>query len=716
MRIVKKLLVLIVFLLITVDVKAWKGSYNYEVTKFEIDDNYAYVTGWAILNGLDNYNSDGLGKNFSAPGGKGKEYDRQSGVIVYDGNVGKKYNGIYAGTLRRGKNNTPIYGAYCKYGTTKYSGDGGGYNADYLYNYSLTIYGVKNGKVVSSVKIDSDAIKKMTPPVISLTYAQAYKVGYEAFGKILSTGSYPYTTACYEDVGFKFQIDLTKLVKTDKIDGYKMVLTVHTGKNSTCQKNCSETFDLNVIYVDNNTDSTNNFDIKYLNNYNTKVVNLMPNGYTWKDPGFANYKTKSSAYAIQINNTFDVIGSKIVDDIRWYKIKVKGSPRWIPSSWVKPVNNTTVIVPNTNPEVEMCTSSLIDEPKNENCSTCAGVTKINFSEGKKCVLPSLKTEFYSVVCEEEVDADFRPGDLTLKKGQGFYYGVSVSSTKKCTGKFNKDKWLESYNNALSIRDSFKKGTAGYNEANNIIKELTNMVNAYNNWSLDDDTNPYGTISINYKKNNVKVSNYYEFENVVVNEGKGKYTKKETINLKINGLTNPANFVYTNEGNKRVINLIPPVTYIDRITGEITNSTDGLNGGNKFYTDINGDVGVQNLVIKISNLGKNKNSSITNEKCNLSVYNENLIYRLIDVGNPFINPTREKGRNWLNNSFNFVNTIKSNIWYLDYLYKFDLPHSDISAIKESNYNNKIADSYLGTCHKSYNMQDDITKKICKVMNG
>ena len=139
MKVCKRLFILFLFLFVIIDVKAWRGAYNYEVTKFEIDGDYAYITGWAILNGLDKYNFDGLGRNFSAPGGKGEEYDRQSGVIVYDGNVGKKYSGIYAGNLRRGKNNTPIYGAYCKYGTTTYSGDGGGYNANYLYNYSLEI-------------------------------------------------------------------------------------------------------------------------------------------------------------------------------------------------------------------------------------------------------------------------------------------------------------------------------------------------------------------------------------------------------------------------------------------------------------------------------------------------------------------------------------------------------------------------------------------------
>ena len=713
-KVFKRLFILVLFLFIAIDVKAWRGSYNYEVTNFEMDDKYAYVTGWAILNGLDNYNGDGLGRNFSAPGGKGKEYDRQSGVIVYDGNVGQRYNGIYAGNLRRGKNNTPIYGAYCKYGTTKYSGDGGGYNANYLYQYTLNIYGVKNGKVVS--KIDSSAIKKMTPPVISLTYAQAYKVGYLAYAKILSTGSFPYTTACYEDVGFKFQIALDKLVKKSNIDGYKMTLTVHTGKSSTCTKNCSETFDLNVVYVNGNDDSKNNFDVKYLNNYNTAVMNLMRNGYTWKDPGFANYGTKSSSYAIQIGNTFNVIGSKIVDGIRWYKIKVNGSPRWIPSSWVKPINNTTIIVPKDNPEVTMCNTNLIDEPKNEKCSNCAGVKEINFSEGKKCVVPTLKTEFYNILCEEKVAADFKPGDLSIKKGQGFYYEVLVSSTKKCTGKFDGSKWKEAYSNAVLIRDSYKKGTAGYNEANNLVKELTNMVKVYNNWTLEDDTNPYGTLTINYKKNNVSASKFYEFTNVLVNEGKGSFIKKEQVKLKVNGLTDPVNFVYSNEKNKRVVKLIPPTAYIDRVTGEETNDKTALNGGNKFYTDIRSDLGIQNLVVKISNLGKNKKSSITNDKCNLTIYDEALIYRPIDVTNPFINPTRERGKNWLNETFNFTGVIQSDIWELDYRYKFVLPHSDIEAIKVSNANNKIADSYLGTCHKSYNMQDEITKKLCKVMNG
>ena len=90
------------------------------------------------------------------------------------------------------------------------------------------------------------------------------------------------------------------------------------------------------------------------------------------------------------------------------------------------------------------------------------------------------------------------------------------------------------------------------------------------------------------------------------------------------------------------------------------------------------------------------------------------YRPIDINNPFINDSWEKGENWVNSQYDYTGIIDKDIWNKRALYNINLSKDDISAIKKSNYNNRGYNPYLGLCDKQDDkLKDSITKNvICK----
>ena len=664
----KYIFISIIILFTNITCLAWVGDYNYEVTSFEVDatGRYATISGWAILNGRDGST------------GTGTTNDRQSGILVKRPG---SYTDSYGNRFKDG---------YCSYGSNIYTDANnnpfsGSYDSDYNYQYSFQLYKVfTNSK---KEKISNDYIQELTPNTVSLTYAQAYKCSsIGMFNKVNCISSKPNNwTACYEDVGFKFRIDLNGLSFNDSIKGYSMYLKVTTGSKSECSSNCTQTIPLTIVAPKVDFDS--GVSGISLINTTTQVQIIVTGGQAWLKPGFS--YDKGGSYLERGNTTYTVDDIAIANNVTWYKLdrSKEGISKyvWVPASWVNSSGGITLI--SNNPQkVEKCIVDANPAPIVNNAKTCNQIVNSSVTTDNSCKTTVTSNKYYSVVCDETLAISFNPGNLTIKSGQGFSYGIKVVSTNSCVGTFNTDAWLEAYNVSIRERNNYAKTSAEYKEKDNIIKELLSIVNSYNQWEFNSNINPTAVMGIEYKRKGKTVKDQVSF--VVIDVIDPSYTKKITTthNLNISGLTNPSNFTLTKNST---VNLVLPKQYINQINGNVssTNCSNCLDAGNMYYMDTFADVGNYSLAITVSDLGNFKNVTVNNNKCDVTITGNlaNSIYRPIDITNPFIDAAREIGDNWLNNSYSFVATIKKDTWSENGTpkYVFNLTKQNINDIKKSN---------------------------------
>ena len=120
-----------------------------------------------------------------------------------------------------------------------------------------------------------------------------------------------------------------------------------------------------------------------------------------------------------------------------------------------------------------------------------------------------------------------------------------------------------------------------------------------------------------------------------------------------------------------------------------------------------------MTVEIKGLGTN-DSSAKDDKCNLRVIDSTYIYRPIDVKNPFISESWEKGENWSNNKYDFTSVIHSTTWSESTDKKIKITAKDIEELQTSNWY-KIRDNrspYIGLCDSP---EDEVTKRICSALN-
>ena len=408
--------------------------------------------------------------------------------------------------------------------------------------------------------------------------------------------------------------------------------------------------------------------------------------------------------------------------------------------------------------VSTCSISPVNPlPVDIDAEICEDTSEISYNDVTKC--SNQDNSFYTIDCTRKITTDFDYGDDTNKntirflyRGQGFKYGVNVTTIHTCTAKFNKDAWIKAYNTFLTkikyvssslvnyIKNNDKNGWSKAVDSLNASKEVKSEVYAL--WNIIDKlrnivTNEYlGFVPTNNSEEQVKLSLKYNIngktytqneELVILNSNDGDFSKTYSSTkfdlTSQNELKNiPESYVISNENNPRIIKFIPKRTYIEKYLGLDLVFTDDnhVDGGNKIYLDYNIDSTTNskayNMIINVTGLGSNK-SSVNNNKCDINVGSEELLYRPIDVSNPFIDSKWKIGENWLNDRFSFTNTIKSDTWSLNKLYDVILSNADIASIQESNKNNKGLYPYLGLCDRlSRKSQDDITKKLCGIIKG
>lgn len=347
------------------------------------------------------------------------------------------------------------------------------------------------------------------------------------------------------------------------------------------------------------------------------------------------------------------------------------------------------------------------------------------------------TSFYKIKCDNnknKITVSFDNGNDSSKgntikttnellAGQGFEFDMTIKTVKVCTATFDADNWKKTYDGVLARYNkavSDLSGTTGNekkilesmkNEYQNQLNSLKKVVNTYNSYQkgeleknvLDID----GNFETTYKANGESKTLKTTFAKNVVSAGKGVVTISKTHNLGVSGLTNPTDFTWSTESNPTVVKYIFPKVYLDRNTGEITNNSKEVDGGNKLYLDYDTDNGRYIMKISLS-----KGITVTNNKCDINVSDTNIIYRPIDVSNPFINDSWEKGINWINALYDFTRVIHSTTWSEKSLYYVTLSANQIAELKKSNQVNRNIFPYLGLCNRQEaSMQDEITRTLC-----
>ena len=410
--------------------------------------------------------------------------------------------------------------------------------------------------------------------------------------------------------------------------------------------------------------------------------------------------------------------------------------------------------------VNVCNSkSVPPEPTEATADKCEDTKVISYKDTTKCSNKDGGTSgnFYTIECDRTVSTSFDYGNdgidntsHALHQGQGLGFAVKVTSTHTCTAKFDEQAWKEVYNllikkvgfvsqslvnyveafdyngwdravNSLNASEEAKKEVYLIWDKIELLKN--NVIDGYVNFVPQTEYNE----EVNYE---LKYSTDGQEEKLTGNliagtTDEGKFLKTESqekynLSSKYAKLQNvPAYYVITNTSNPRVVTFIPNKTYVERYIGkDLTTNEEDIDGGNKIYLDYNvdpnGESNPYKLTFNVLNLGSNK-SSVLNDKCNIYVIEDKMLYRSIDVTNPFINANWNIGKNWLNSKYSFTNTIKSNTWSSNKLAEISISSSDIDSIKDSNKSNVDLYPYLGLCDRIGTMsQDSITQRICETL--
>ena len=364
-----------------------------------------------------------------------------------------------------------------------------------------------------------------------------------------------------------------------------------------------------------------------------------------------------------------------------------------------------------------CKSSRVNTGKKEDKATsCEGTVSFstnNFSTS--CADGG--SSFYNIACTTQVSTTFDADDnlvnsgYSLYQGQGFKFNVGVSETITCNATFNPTLWSNAYEKIMNKMEKVVSRKGGsdtayraYKENNyikyeNFIKQLQKedgedwykahkatyaeiyelytiarsieeIVNEYNAFKVPEDTAATATLNMSYSSNKSKSNTTYNYTLV---SDKEECTPVKKVSETHNSITSngkrgaswleaPSN--YTQIYHK-IVNLYPQNASINKKNGEAiydnTNtSITVLDGGNKIY--LGNGTNAQDIPISITVSGLARNgSTVTNDKCSIKVTDRSMLYRPIELKNPFINTSWQKGENWINSLYDFTGTIHANTW-------------------------------------------------------
>jgi len=358
-------------------------------------------------------------------------------------------------------------------------------------------------------------------------------------------------------------------------------------------------------------------------------------------------------------------------------------------------------------------------PSKMNTTTpCNGEGNLSGTYLKKC------DSIYEIKCDEQVKTKFGGPVLDssletlnnayLYPGTGFKYNFSVTSNLSCKGNFNQDRYDSVLNYVKTYANSVNGSSSGdiddkfYTSA---LEGLEKIKESYTKWNPNYITGATTTIKDDYKGKSF-------LNTTLVNTKDISSTIVETCGKLPNGKTD--NFEYS---EKHELDKQMPVAYLTA-KGEIVYSLSGDAPctnceaiGRKFFT-----VGEKqyvgkkdyNYIVTATSLGYGGYGS-DETKCNLVLLDNDIIYRHVDLDDPFIQKTdsgHQIGHNWQNNLYSFTKIIKPGVWKEESEYKVvTLTNTENVQIKNETKNN--SSYYVGAC--TFGTANN-TDMICRLLRN
>lgn len=370
---------------------------------------------------------------------------------------------------------------------------------------------------------------------------------------------------------------------------------------------------------------------------------------------------------------------------------------------------------NLPPELpDLCEDSVLKgNTKNVRAETCDGKTAVEVND-TICSGSSSKLSYYSVNINKKYSSQVDYEEYTTKPGVGFKYNVYVKEDEIINSKFDYEKWKKDYNNNYDNMRKYKDDNPWYYYYYNILEKLKDNLKYYNdNYVNGKNAEITADMSLNIAYNLNKKAVNMTFDKFIKDETQSTSSVSNTGLNEIKITTKDGNQFVTYNASQaisNVIKLIPQRAILDRQRSTILYdsrnpdaSLGEFDGGNKMYitsTDVNGNkfLSYPDNGEYILNLTTNVDGNIiTNDKCSLNIQSTNLLYRIINVANPFINNKYDKGINWYNAYNDYTGVIESNTWSLPSKYIFTLNSDSIRIIKKDNDSSEGKNKYLGTCY-------------------
>ena len=465
-------------------------------------------------------------------------------------------------------------------------------------------------------------------------------------------------------------------------------------------------------------------------------------------------------------------------NVHWFSKRLKKSC----SYYLNSSGYTLLEIPESqckatqNADIPKCTGNTKPKKEEKEATKCEDTVPIELKQ-VKCTDEKVKTNdsFYTIECTRKVNTGFDYGDdgitngkFELNKGQGFRFAINVSSSVRCTGNFYKDKWINVYKvfekkieaveygytkhdhaegllwyvknynpkKAKESKEQYKnyidkylkpKHKQGANDAfylwNTYYEPLLNAITSYNEYDPNDGYNEAAQLSIPITVNGKEKTIKSTFTTIgTIDKGNYRTLTSTVVDLAgqsgVKKLENPKNYIKSSESAPRKVKLVPEEVYFEKGTGTLTKTPTDMSGGNKVYFDYDTDLKEYTMTINVTGLGTNE-SKINNNKCKVSIKDLDIVYRPIELKNPFINSNWDKGENWVNNKYNFTKTIHKATWSEPTLKTINLKSNQIAALQTSTkkYISNGYYPYLGICDTiKTTSQDEITKSLCKTLKS
>ena len=343
---------------------------------------------------------------------------------------------------------------------------------------------------------------------------------------------------------------------------------------------------------------------------------------------------------------------------------------------------------------------------------------------KKCGVfdgTTISDDFYKITCQEKMKTAyngpiFDDNNSFMYPGTGFKFNYEAKTIVDCKGEWHEDfynkasKYVDSYLNAKKAKAFRQEDNSFYDSAK---QGLADIRNSYITWRLNYFGAPgiAGTISDSQPTIPDKVIKKDERSfNLELVSGYDVATK--TCGSEP---TSAKNFNYTVTYD---IKMQMPVVYYNQNSKDMysTTSCTGCAKLGRIFpiSDIKDYAGntAYSYNVAINNLGMGHNWT-NNESCGLKVKAKEIVFRPINLSDPFIqqlSSDHKIGLNWKNSVFDFTGIIDKEIWSKPSEYNKVTINEEVGSLIKKELANQYA-SYLGSCSKGTDQSK--TPQLCNL---